>query len=130
MSADLDDVDLAVAARLFPPFAVAPQAGRGDVAVWFEWQEGVLMGGTADIALADVTLQSPLGAVDSRFEQIALSGNWERTSESWRFALRDVAVTRAAAPGPKGPPSTSTSGAMPTASNSSRCAAASCASKI
>ena len=95
LSADLDAVDLAVAARLFPPSAVAPQAGRGDVAVWFEWQKGVLVGGTADIALADVTLQSPLGAVDSRFEQVALSGDWERTSDSWRFALRDVAVTRA-----------------------------------
>ena len=95
LSADLDAVDLAVAARLFPPSAVAPQAGRGDVAVWFEWQKGVLVGGTADIALADVTLQSPLGAVDSRFERVALSGDWERTSDSWRFALRDVAVTRA-----------------------------------
>ena len=30
LSADLDQVDLAVAARLFPPSAVAPQAGRGD----------------------------------------------------------------------------------------------------
>ena len=26
---------------------------------------------------------------------VALSGDWQRTSDSWRFALRDVAVTRA-----------------------------------
>ena len=41
-----------------------------------------------------MTLQSPLGAVDSRFERIALSGDWQRTSDTWSFALRDVAVTR------------------------------------
>ena len=35
ISADLDAVDLAVGARLFPPSAVVPQAGRGDVAVPF-----------------------------------------------------------------------------------------------
>ena len=94
LSADLDGVDLAVAARLFPPSAVAPQTGRGDVAVWLNWQEGALAGGTVDLELADVTLQSPLGAVDSSFERIALSGNWQQTSDTWNFALRDVAVTR------------------------------------
>jgi uncharacterized protein (TIGR02099 family) len=95
LQADVDAVDLAVAARLFPPSAVAPQAGRGDVAVWLEWQQGVLASGTADLALADVALQSSLGAVDSRFERIAFSGDWQRASDTWRFALRDVAVTRA-----------------------------------
>ena len=94
LSADLDGVDLAVAARLFPPSAVAPQTGRGDVALWLNWQQGALAGGTVDLALADVTLQSELGAVDSRFERIALAGNWQRTSDTWNFALRDVAVTR------------------------------------
>jgi uncharacterized protein (TIGR02099 family) len=95
LSADVDNVDVAVAAQLFPPSAVAPQAGRGDVAVWLEWQGGVLAGGTAELALADVALQSSLGAVDSRFERIALSGDWQRDNAVWRFALRDVAVTRA-----------------------------------
>ncbi|HXS80537.1 MAG TPA: YhdP family protein, partial [Gammaproteobacteria bacterium] len=94
MSADLDEVDLAVAAQLFPPSAVAPQAGRGDVAVWLEWQGGAVKSGTVELALADVELQSTLGAVDSRFERIAFSGDWERTSEALRLSLRDVAVTR------------------------------------
>jgi uncharacterized protein (TIGR02099 family) len=94
VSADLDDVDVAVAARLFPPSAVAPQAGRGDVAVWLDWQQGALAGGTVDLSLADVALQSALGAVDSRFDRIALSGSWQRAGESWSFGLRDVAVTR------------------------------------
>jgi uncharacterized protein (TIGR02099 family) len=95
LSADVDDVDLAVAARLFPPSAVAPQAGRGDVAIWLEWQKGVVVGGTAELELADVALQSSLGAIDSRFDLVALSGDWQRSSDTWRFALRDVAVTRA-----------------------------------
>jgi uncharacterized protein (TIGR02099 family) len=94
VSADLDDVDLAVAARLFPPSAVAPQAGRGHVAVWLDWKQRELTSGAVDLALEDVALQSTLGAVDSRFERIALSGNWQRTTEAWTFALRDVAVTR------------------------------------
>ncbi len=94
LSADLNDVDLAVATRLFPPSAVAPRAGRGDVAFWLDWRQGALASGAVDLALADVALQSPLGAVDSRFERIALAGNWQRTSDTWSFALRDVAVTR------------------------------------
>ncbi|HEX7236368.1 MAG TPA: hypothetical protein VF405_05365, partial [Gammaproteobacteria bacterium] len=94
MSADLDAVDLAVAAHLFPPSAVAPQTGHGDVAVWLEWQGGAIKSGTVELALADVTLQSKLGAVDSRFERIALSGAWEHSGEMWKFGLRDVAVTR------------------------------------
>ena len=93
LHADVDTVDLAVGTRLFPPSAVVPRGGRGDVAVWLEWRDGFLANGTAELALADVVLQSPLGA-DSRFERVALSGNWELTSDAWRFALRDVAVTR------------------------------------
>src|SRR6188508_2670631 len=94
MSAELDAVDLAVGARLFPPSAVVPQAGRGDVAVRLEWTGGEIKSGTVELALADVSLQSTLGAVDSTFERIALAGDWERTGDAWRFALRDVAVTR------------------------------------
>ncbi len=94
LSVDLDGVDVAVAAGLLPPSAVAPQAGRGNMAVWVDWREGAVTSGTVELTLADVVLQSSLGAVDSRFERIALSGNWERTSEAWRFAFRDVAVTR------------------------------------
>jgi uncharacterized protein (TIGR02099 family) len=94
LSADVNDVDLAVAQRLFPAAAVVPQAGRGDVAVQLEWQKGALAGGTAQLALADVELQSSLGVVDSRYERIAFAGDWQRTNDSWRFGLRDVAVTR------------------------------------
>ncbi len=94
LSADLDEVDLAVAMRLFPPSAVAPQAGHGDVALWLEWQQGALAGGSVDLALADVALQSPLEADRSRFERIGLAGSWQRSGEAWRFGLRDVAVTR------------------------------------
>src|SRR5262245_3183523 len=94
ISADLDGVDLAVGAQLFPPSAVVPQAGRGDVAVWLEWQGGEIKSGTVELALTDVALQSTLGAVDSSFERIALAGDWERTGDAWRFALRDVAVSR------------------------------------
>lgn len=94
LSADLDEVDLAVATRLFPPSAVAPQAGRGDVAVWLEWQQGALASGSVDLTLADVALQSPLEAGQSRFERIALTGSWQRQGDAWHFGLRDVAVTR------------------------------------
>lgn len=94
LSADLDDVDLAVAARLFPPSAVAPRAGRGDVAVWLEWQQGALANGAVELALADVALQSPLETGESLFERIGLAGNWQRAGNTWHVALRDVAVTR------------------------------------
>ncbi|HET7610124.1 MAG TPA: DUF3971 domain-containing protein, partial [Gammaproteobacteria bacterium] len=94
MSADLDEVDLAVAAQLFPPSAVAPRAGRGDVAVWLELQGGAVKSGTVELALADVALQSTLGTVDSRFERIAFSGTWEQSDEALRLSLHDVAVTR------------------------------------
>jgi hypothetical protein len=45
------------------------------VAVWLDWQQGALSAGTVELAVADVALQSTLGAVDSRFERIALSGS-------------------------------------------------------
>ncbi len=93
LHADVDTVDLGLIARLLPPSAVVPKAGRGDVAVWLEWRGGILANGTAELELADVVLQSPLGP-DSRFERVALSGDWELTSDAWRFGLRDVAVTR------------------------------------
>jgi uncharacterized protein (TIGR02099 family) len=94
VSADLDEVDLAVASQLFPPSAVAPQSGHGDVAVRLEWLAGAVQRGTVTLALADVAMKSTLGAVDARFDRIALSGDWERTSEALRLAFRDVAVTR------------------------------------
>ena len=87
-------LSVAVAARLFGPSAVAPQAGRGHVGVWLDWDGSVLESGTVDLSLADVVLQSTFGGVDSRFEHIALSGDWVRMSEAWRIALRDVVVTR------------------------------------
>src|SRR5262245_28231686 len=58
MSADLDAVDLAEAAHLFPPSAVVPQTGHDDMAVWLEWQDGAMKNGTVELALANVTLQS------------------------------------------------------------------------
>jgi uncharacterized protein (TIGR02099 family) len=94
LSVDLDGVDVAVAARLFPSSAVAPQEGRGDMAVWLDWRGGVVTNGTVELALADVALQEPFDGADARFERIALSADWERSSEAVRFALRDVAVTR------------------------------------
>ncbi|HEY9182511.1 MAG TPA: YhdP family protein, partial [Gammaproteobacteria bacterium] len=33
-------------------------------------------------------------AVDSHYERIALSGDWQHTNDSWRFAFRDIAVRR------------------------------------
>jgi uncharacterized protein (TIGR02099 family) len=91
---DVDGVDLAVASSLFPPYAVVPQAGRGRVAVWFDWQGGELTSGNVDFALTDLVLEGPPGAADSRYERIALTGDWQRASDLWRIGLRDVAITR------------------------------------
>jgi len=94
LSADVEDVDLAVATRLFPPSAVAPRGGRGDVAVWLSWEQGALADGAVELALADVALQGPLEAGESRFERVGLAGNWQRAGDAWHLALRDVEVTR------------------------------------
>jgi uncharacterized protein (TIGR02099 family) len=94
LSAEVDAVDIAVAARSLPAAAVVPQAGQGDVAVWLEWQAGELVGGTADFTLDDVVVEGAPDALASRYERVALSGDWRRTGDNWRFALRDVAVTR------------------------------------
>lgn len=94
LTADVDAVDIAVAARLLPPTAVVPRAGEGDVAVWLDWQNGELTGGTAELALTDVVLGGAPGAPVSRYERVSLSGDWRHTDANWSFALRDVAVTR------------------------------------
>jgi uncharacterized protein (TIGR02099 family) len=94
LTAEVEDIDLESAARLFPESALAPRGGRGDMSVWLDWENGALTAGTAELALADLVLQSPLDNADSRYEEIALAGDWQRTEDSWHFALRDVAVTR------------------------------------
>jgi uncharacterized protein (TIGR02099 family) len=94
VSADFDDVDLAMMARLLPEFAVVPQAGNGDIAVWLEWRNRELVGGTVDLALTELALPAALDAAGSRYERIALKGDWRRDGGQWHVALRDVGVTR------------------------------------
>ncbi len=129
LSADLDGVDVAVAARLFPPFAVAPQAGRGDVAVWLDWRGGAVTNGTVELALVDVEMQSPLDAAarGSSASRCRAIGNAPTRRCSSRCATSPSGV--AAELGPKLRLPTSTSAATRTASTGSPCAAASCGSK-
>jgi uncharacterized protein (TIGR02099 family) len=98
LTAEVEDIDLQSAARLFPDSALAPRGGRGDMSVWLDWQGGALTAGTVELALADILLQRPLDSADSRYEEIALAGDWQRIDGSWRIALRDVAVTRGGRP--------------------------------
>ncbi len=102
VSADFEDVDLAMAARLLPDSAVVPQAGNGDVAVWLEWRSRELVGGTVDVALADVTVPTALGAAGSGYDRIALKGDWQRDGGQWHVALRDLDVTRSGRAWPAG----------------------------
>jgi uncharacterized protein (TIGR02099 family) len=92
--ADVEGMDLAVAAQLLPPSVVAPQAGNGDVAVWLDWQQRELTHGTIKLALEDVALPMVSGTAGSRFDRIAFNAEWQRNSDGWRAALNDVAVTR------------------------------------
>ena len=117
LSADLDDVDLAVAARLFPPSAVAPQAGRGDVAVWLDWQGGAVAGGTVELALADVDAAERRSAPSIRASSASRCpaiGSARATRGSSRCATSPSRA--AAALGLRPRRSTSTSGATQTAS--------------
>jgi uncharacterized protein (TIGR02099 family) len=95
LATDIDEVDLAVAAQLLPPLAVAPRAGHGDVELRLEWRAQQLVGGNVDLKLADVTLPSTPGYADPVFERIALRGDWQRDGAAWHVALRDVGVTHA-----------------------------------
>ncbi len=92
--ADIDGIDIAVAARLLPPSVIAPQAGNGDVAVWLDWQQRRLTHGTVQLALRDVALPQVSGTAGSRFDRIAFNAEWQRNADGWRAALNDVAVTR------------------------------------
>jgi uncharacterized protein (TIGR02099 family) len=94
LAADVDGVDIATVARLLPSTSVVPQGGEGDVAVWLDWENGELVGGTTDVALSDVVLRSAPGAVASQYDTMSLAGDWRRADGAWRFALRDVAVMR------------------------------------
>jgi uncharacterized protein (TIGR02099 family) len=94
VSAEFEAVDLAMAARLLPDSAVVPQAGNGDVAVWLEWRSRELVGGTVNLALADVAVPTVLGAATSSYDRIAVKGDWQRDGGQWHVALRDVDVTR------------------------------------
>ena len=94
VSVEAQEVDLGVAGRFLPESDVLPQAGRGDLALWVEWQRGEPVGGTADVELAGVEFPGVLGAVRSRYERIAFTADWQRTEAAWRVALQDLAVER------------------------------------
>jgi uncharacterized protein (TIGR02099 family) len=102
VSADIEAVDLAAAARLLPTSAVVPQAGNGHVAVWLEWRGRELVGGTVDLALADVTVPTALDAASSGYDRVALKGDWQRDAAQWHVALRDIDVTRSGRAWPAG----------------------------
>jgi uncharacterized protein (TIGR02099 family) len=94
--ADVRNVDLAVAARVLPETAPAvPQAGRGDVSLWLQWQASTLEHVTANLALDDVALPRVLGTAGALYERIAFTGDWQRNPDGWRLVLNDVAVTHA-----------------------------------
>ncbi len=95
LSTDIEGVDLAVAAQLLPPTALAPRSGHGDVGLWLEWRAKELVGGNVDVKLADVSISSAPGYSDPRFERVALHGDWQRDGDVWHVALKDVNVTHA-----------------------------------
>jgi len=102
VSASVDDVDLASVARLLPESAVAPQAGNGDVAVELEWQHSRLIAGNTKVELTDVTLPTVRGIAGSRFDRIALRGEWRQADDGWKIGLRNVGVARAGRAWPPG----------------------------
>ena len=95
LSADVDDVDIGMAAELLPPTALAPRSGRGNLGLRLEWRANELAGGNVDAKLADVTMSSTPGYSDPRFERVALHGDWERDGDAWHVALKDVNITHA-----------------------------------
>jgi len=94
VSASVDDVDLASVVRLLPESVIAPQAGNGDVAVELEWRHSRLVGGDVKLALADVTLPTVRGIAGSRFDRIALRGDWQLADDGWKIGLTNVGVAR------------------------------------
>jgi len=93
LTAEVQQVDLAVAAQLLPPSAVAPGAGKGDVSMWLEWQGDALVSSTVELALTDVVVPGRVGRPAVRYERIGLTGDWELRDGGWHAALRDLAVT-------------------------------------
>jgi uncharacterized protein (TIGR02099 family) len=94
VSASVDDVDLASVARLLPESLIAPRGGNGDVAVDLEWRRSRLVGGDVRLALTDVTLPTVRGIAGSRFDRIALRGDWRFADDAWQIGLENVAVAR------------------------------------
>ncbi|HUO67297.1 MAG TPA: YhdP family protein, partial [Gammaproteobacteria bacterium] len=94
ISASADDVDLSSVGRFMPGSAVVPQAGNGDVSVDLEWRRARLVGGDVKLAFVDVQLPAVRGTAGSRFERIALGGDWRLGDGGWHIDLKDVAVTR------------------------------------
>jgi len=94
VTASVDEVDLASVVRLLPESSIAPQAGNGDVAVELEWRRAQLVGGNVNLALTDVTLPTVRGIEGSRFDRIALRGDWRLADDGWQIGLKNVAVAR------------------------------------
>ncbi len=93
VSADARGVDFAVLARSLPSDLALPRAGRGDVSLWANAQDGSVVRGTVAMTLANVVLPES-GAADPRYDRVAFRGEWLRLADGWRAVLNDVQVTR------------------------------------
>jgi len=102
VSASVDDVDLASVASLLPESLSAPQAGNGDVAVDLEWQHARLVRGDVNLALTGLALPTVRGIAGSRFDRIALQGDWRVADDGWQIGLKNVSVARAGRAWPAG----------------------------
>ena len=94
VSASADDVDLSSVGRFLPDSLVVPQAGNGDVAVDLEWRRTHLVGGDVKLALIGVELPAVRGTAGSRFDRIALGGEWRLNDGAWHVDLKNVSVAR------------------------------------
>jgi uncharacterized protein (TIGR02099 family) len=100
---ELPDVDLAALARLLPTAAVYALAGKGDVTVSLEREDGRIARANAEVTLEDVALPGMTAAAEPAFERVALNAEWSQdASGSWQVALADVNLARAGRRWPSG----------------------------
>src|SRR5204862_7320180 len=66
------------------------------------WQRARLGRGDVNLALTGLALPTVRGIAGSRFDRIALQGDWRVADDGWQIGLKNVSVARAGRAWPAG----------------------------
>jgi uncharacterized protein (TIGR02099 family) len=94
--AEMRDLDLSALPTLLPSQTGLPQAGVGDVSVWFDLSGNDVEQATIQFSLSDLQLPENLSfsAAQSTYQNFTATAEWSRSPNGWQLALGNLNLRR------------------------------------